>query len=95
MVLFGMSWVIIRLGPIHVFVPTFSPGMKETFIPVFVLSPKTMPNLRLLVSTFLSLMVILILPSSKRRFAVMVPAPMLQFSPIILSPMYDRCPMWV
>lgn len=94
-VLFVMSWEIIWFAAIEVFVSIFVPGIKEVFIPVFTLSPNIVPSLRLPVSIFLFFIVIFICFSSSRRFAVMVPAPKLQFSPIILSPTYDKWAMCV
>src|SRR5713101_8836752 len=87
----GTSRSTMAPGPIHDPRPTLIPGKIDTLIPVLTPSPRKAPSFFLPLLTQDPRTFDLMSASSNLRFAVIVPAPSEQSSPIILSPTYERC----
>src|SRR5436309_3707940 len=77
-------------GPIQAPDPIFTPGNKDTLIPVLTSSPIIAPSFLRPVSTHLPFTIDTIDASSNLRLAVIVPAPNEEPAPMTLSPTYDK-----
>src|SRR2546427_13030928 len=84
------SRLTVTPGPIQAPDPIFTPGNKDTLIPVLPLSPRIAPSFLRPVCTRLPFTIDTNDASSNLRLAVIVPAPNEHPAPTILSPTYDK-----